>query len=133
MTKYGRVVALNGNMALVVTQRESACGENCANCKGACKVSGMKFYAENKIGASLGDEVLVYTESKKFFISLIFLYILPVILVFVSSYLGSYVFKNDLITVLFFIISLFLWIAVIKKVNKLKFSHTIVKVVGKDD
>lgn len=133
MTKYGKVIALEGDMAKILSQRESACGENCANCKGGCKAEGIKFYAENKIGASLGDEVLVYTESKKFFVSLIFLYILPVILVFVSSFLGSHIFKSDLITVLFFIISLFLWVAVIKKVNKLKFSHTIVKVVCKDD
>lgn len=133
MTKQGRVIALDGKKAYIAAVRQSACGENCAHCKGNCAKSDIKFYAENKIGAKIGDEVLVFAESKKIFLPMLCLYILPVILVFVSSYLGSIVFKNDLVTVLFFILSLLLWTIVIKKVNKIKITHSVIKVVGRND
>ncbi len=133
MTKEGRVLSVSGNMAYIVSFKESSCGESCAHCTLNCTKKSIKFYAVNKIGAKAGDDVIVYANSKDIYLSSFLLYVLPVILVMASVILGSVYFKNDLLSLVFCALSLVLWVAVIKIINKKEIKHTVLKVVNKND
>lgn len=133
MTKHGRVIDLLGDMAYVAAIRESACGQNCAHCKSNCAKANVKFYAKNKIGAKIGDMVIVFADTKKVVLSILCLYVLPVILIMASVFLGSFLFKSDLATIFLCAVSLILWVAVIKIINKKEIEHTVIKVVNTND
>lgn len=133
MTKEGKVISVNGNMAYIVSFKESSCGENCAHCTLNCTKKSIKFYAINKAGAKAGDDVIVYADSKDIYLSSFLLYVLPVILIMASVFFGSLVLKSDILSIVFCLISLILWVGIIKIMNKKEIKHTVLKVVNKND
>lgn len=89
MRETGVVIKIQKNEALVSVKRKSSCGENCAMCKGVCKTPSHEALAVNSIDAKVGDVVLVETETKDVLKSAFLVYIVPVLLMFVSYILLS--------------------------------------------
>ena len=91
MTEEGIVKSVNNGFCEVVVRRKTACGDNCANCGGGCRLNFQSVAARNDIGAEAGDCVIIEMDSGKVLISAFLVYILP-LLVFVSSYfiIGSF-------------------------------------------
>lgn len=80
MKETGKVIKTYNGFADVRFIRKSACGENCANCMGGCKEKEHIARVKNAPFASIGDDVLVYTNPKKAYFSMFLIFILPVII-----------------------------------------------------
>jgi len=85
MKEEGIVKSINGDMAVVVIRRKTACGDNCATCSGACRRSFQEITAKNLCKAKEGEYVSVEMDTGKVFLSAFFVYILP-LMVFVTAY-----------------------------------------------
>lgn len=79
MEQIGVVKKTEENVADITVNRVSACGENCAHCKGGCTPSSVTVRVENPVGAKIGDRVKIETDTKKVLFASFVLYILPVL------------------------------------------------------
>jgi sigma-E factor negative regulatory protein RseC len=86
MREEGVVKSEIGELCEVVVRRKTACGDNCASCGGACRMSFQQVTAKNKIGAKAGDSVIIEMDSKKVLFSAFLVYILPVLVFFISFF-----------------------------------------------
>lgn len=85
MEQIGIVKEVYGNTATVLVHRTSACGENCAHCKGGCTSTDMKAQAENCIGAGVGDMVKMESDTGKVIFAAVMLYFVPLLAGIVSA------------------------------------------------
>jgi len=88
MEERARVVFTDGNIAKVVLKRSSACGDNCAQCKG-CSPGMTYVEAKNLIGAKVGQEVILEMKSGMFLGAVLITYVLPLIALTVGIILGT--------------------------------------------
>ena len=88
MKESGIVKSVSGDLCQVVVTRKSACGENCATCKGSCKLSDQVCTCKNLIGAKPGDRVEIEMDTKKVLKSAFLVYMFPII-IFLSAYFLS--------------------------------------------
>lgn len=77
MEQIGTVKSVTGSMAEVKVHRISACGENCAHCKGGCTPSDIVAKAENRVSAKVGDTVKIESDTGKVILAAVLLYIVP--------------------------------------------------------
>lgn len=91
MKETGIVKSVDGEFCTCMTKRKSACGENCASCKAACSSREHTFVAKNKIGAEVGDTVVIEMPTKSVLKSAFLVYILP-LLAFLLGF--SYLFET---------------------------------------
>lgn len=99
MKEEGIVKTVKGDTCEAVVRRKTACGDNCASCKGACRMQFQTVKVKNNVGAKAGDTVEIEMENKKVFLSAFFVYILP-LLVFITVYgVGEKIFFNSIKTV----------------------------------
>lgn len=87
MREEGVVRKETDGICEVIVRRKTACGDNCASCKGACKMNFQSVTAKNAVGAKAGDIVVIEMDSKKVLFSAFLVYIMP-LLVFVISFYG---------------------------------------------
>lgn len=85
MEQIGIVREVIGNTAIVSVNRVSACGENCAHCKGGCTPSGITAKAENRVGATIGDTVRVEADSGKVIFAAFMLYMVPILTAMIAA------------------------------------------------
>ena len=85
MEQIGTVVKSDGKDAVVCVNRVSACGENCAHCKGGCTPTKAYAKAENEIDASMGDTVKIETETSEVIKASAIVYFLPLVLSIISA------------------------------------------------
>ena len=90
MTQNAKVIKLlEQGKAMVMVERMSACGENCASCSAACSSrNNTTVVAENKISAAAGDDVIIRTKTSKVLTAAFLVYILPVIM-FIIAYAAT--------------------------------------------
>jgi len=89
MRETGTVQSVSGNFCNVVVTRKSACGDNCANCKGGCSLKNQICIAKNDIGAAPGDKVVIEISTEKVLKSAFMVYILPIIVFFIVYFAVS--------------------------------------------
>lgn len=88
MIVCGEVTKIKNGMAYVSTPRPVSC-EGCA-ASGACKKTEIEICAVNDIGADVGDKVDVESDEKGIALWLMaFIFLIPVILLFVGVWLCS--------------------------------------------
>ena len=80
MRETGFVKSVSGDLCEVVVSRKSACGENCASCRGACKMKKQVCTAKNEAGAEIGDHVIIEMDSTKILKSAFLVYIFPLLI-----------------------------------------------------
>jgi positive regulator of sigma E activity len=85
-------------MAEVVRVRESACSGECHKCAG-CGASSqtMIFTAHNPIGASVGDKVIVESDTATVLRGAVLLYVVPLVTFLVGYILGESVWEMGLL------------------------------------
>ena len=66
----------------MAVRRKTACGDNCATCKGGCEAREQVCIAENSHGAAVGDKVIIEIDSAKVLKSAFLVYILPILVFF---------------------------------------------------
>lgn len=88
----GMVVALDGDYAVVVGQRQSSCGS--CHQEGACATLSfggghkeVRMRVENRVGAGVGDRVLLEISERYVLRAAFLAYIVPVLALFVGGFL----------------------------------------------
>ncbi|NIS63146.1 MAG: hypothetical protein GTO13_21370 [Proteobacteria bacterium] len=91
LEEIGVVLKVEGELAVVKTQRSSMC-EGCHS-GGFCKALGgdsdMEVAARNEAGAKVGDEVRVTIASKTFLTASFLVYMVPVTALILGALLGA--------------------------------------------
>lgn len=85
MHEIGIIVEENGKYAKAAVLRRSACGENCASCKGGCTPAETVLNVKNTIGAKKGDRVMLELPDKKALGAAAIVYLLPLAALFAGS------------------------------------------------
>ncbi len=93
MKQVGIVENVNGDMVTVRIKRASACGENCASCKGGCTPTEQIVSARNDAGAKKGDSVVLQMDNKYVLFAAFLVYILPLVALF-CIYAAVFVFTE---------------------------------------
>lgn len=132
MEIVGTVIALDGESATVSVKRVSACGENCANCKGMCETTNTTAIAKNLAGAHIGDMVKIESESTTVIRAAVVLYIIPVLVTILIAALVYGLGFSDLYVFIFSTLGFFLSFLIIKMFDrKLAPKSYITKVIKK--
>ena len=118
MEIIGTVVSANENKATVLVKRTSACGENCANCKGACETTKMKSVVENVVGAGVGDVVKIESNSADVVRAAFILYMAPILISIIAAVFSYSFGLSDILTILIFAGCFFLSFFVLKLFEK---------------
>lgn len=100
MREVGFVDEVQGDYAIVRVAKKSACGENCASCKGGCAPGERKIKVKNPIYAKKGDRVILELTEGKLLSAAFLAYILPVIIFFAGYFWGDALFKAEIAAVL---------------------------------
>jgi len=121
MTNYGTVSkVLPDGKAEVQVVRQSACGGNCAGCKGCAEKSVMTAVANNTVNAQVGQRVLIESQTKTIFSVAAFVYVMPLVLVLVSYAIASSLGASEGICVLVSFLALALSGVILVVGHKLK-------------
>lgn len=94
MKQIGTVVEVNEDKATVAVRRASACGENCAMCKGECAPTLHKAQVLNSAAAECGDLVRIETADTAVLKSAFLVYFLPLVILFLCYGVAFSVSKN---------------------------------------
>lgn len=85
MEQVGTVKQIIGTRAVVLVRRASACGENCARCKGGCAQTNISATVENRAGAVVGDRVKIETDTRRVILAAVLLYFVPCLVAIVCA------------------------------------------------
>ncbi|OJV65632.1 MAG: hypothetical protein BGO41_07285 [Clostridiales bacterium 38-18] len=119
MYKNGTVVSIADKMAVIEVIRTSACGENCASCKGGCQTNGILVKVENTLEAQKGDIVRIDADTKRVLKFSSVFYLIPLVFLMVGI-LGTSVFLkgSDLVSLLVGTLLLAISLFLIHKLTK---------------
>ena len=119
-------------MAQVIHLRESACSGDCHKCSGCGAAKEyMIFDAVNHIGASKGDLVVIKSETGPVMKAVGVFYVLPLVLFFLSYYLGTFLNAGGIVGGLGFFLGIGLAVVYDRKVaQNQKTVHTITGYAG---
>lgn len=95
MEQIGTVMKTEGNMAVVTVNRVSACGENCAHCRGGCTPTKVQARVVNGVGAKVGDVVKLETETGAVIKASLILYFVPCVVAILGAVLASSVWQRS--------------------------------------
>lgn len=94
MENIGLVKSVKENIATVEVRRASACGENCASCKGGCAPTNHYITATNEVDASAGQYVKLEMENKHVLGAAFLVYIVPLAGMILGILLGIVAVEN---------------------------------------
>ena len=117
MVSKGVVTKTYSNKATVLVQRSSACGHDCAECN-LCKNPEIETEVLNPINAKEGDTVVIETDTPKVLKNAFMLYMLPVIIFFVSYMVGVCLTDFLPFRIVFIGVCLVIWFLFIRTYSK---------------
>lgn len=89
MREIGKVVKIEGNQAMILFVRGTACGE-CGKCQVGKDKLEMIMTADNDVGAQVGDEVEIELENMSFMTAVIIAYGFPLLALMAGIFGGYY-------------------------------------------
>lgn len=131
MNQTGIVEKTDGKVAVVRISRQSACGENCASCKGGCTPTEQVVEAKNVPDAKVGDKVSLYMPSKTVLGAAAMVYVIPLgILIIAYGIISMYLSELRSIVISCAVMAVsYAVIAAICKKNKNKYQLVIEKII----
>lgn len=87
MKETGQIVAIDGNDALVLFNRTTACGK-CGACGMTKEQQTVTVKAQNTLNAQVGEKVELEFASKNAFKSSLIAYIFPLFMLFLGIFIG---------------------------------------------
>jgi sigma-E factor negative regulatory protein RseC len=109
----GVVIKTLNNIAIVKVPRVSACGGSCASC-GGCGSNFITTEAENSIGATVGQMVILVSKTSQILLLTLITYFLPLIILL----LLGIIFKTlNYISAISTILAFTLYFLLVKQVN----------------
>lgn len=118
MEQIGIVERIEGKQAVVTVARASACGENCAHCKGGCTPTKVQAWVENGAGAKPGDLVKLETSTAQVVRASLILYFVPCLFAIFGAVAASNLFHSTAVAAVCAGTAFFACFAVIKLFDK---------------
>lgn len=131
MTEIGFVDKISDGVTTVRVAKKSACGENCASCKGGCTPGERILEVKNPIGAMPGERVILELPDGRFLTAAFLVYILPLVMFITGYFMMGTVFDAEwqmMFGGAMFCVLGFIMVKIVNKKNKEKYMAEIVKV-----
>ena len=125
----------NDSYAIVRVLKKSACGENCASCKGGCVPTERSVKVKNTISAKVGERVVLEMKDSKVLTAAFIVYILPMIVFFSGYFVGGKFFDEEggkILTATLFALLTLPFLKIYDGKNKEKYMAEIVKRISGD-
>lgn len=137
MKEIGKVTRTEGKNAYVRMDKKGECAK-CGMCLFPKNANSVEICVLNEIGAKKGDSVFVETSQKAKSISSALVFLVPLILILVSTVIGYFVLESEIWILSLSLISLLSWYAILavidKKLRKTStFCSTITCIVAKGE
>ena len=135
MRQTGTVERIDGEFAWVRILRKSACGENCATCKGGCVPTERVVCVKNTLPCHKGDKVILEMNTKNVMGAAFLVYIIPLLMLIFGYFLGEYLFKSEGMAILTGVILMVISVVPIKlfdKKSKDRYVPDILEIVNKN-
>lgn len=132
MTEIGFVDKVSNGITTVRVAKKSACGENCASCKGGCTPSERVLEVKNPIGAEQGERVVLELPEGRLLTAAFLAYILPLLFMIAGCILADFFYDSEWQMVLGGSVSFaigFLLAKIISKRGREKYMAEIVRVL----
>lgn len=136
MKETGTIEKIDGDFVWVRILRKSACGENCATCKGGCVPTERVICVKNTLSCHNGDKVILEMNTKNVMKAAFLVYIIPLLLLIFGYFLGEYLFKSEGMAVLSGVMLMAVSIIPLKFVDKKskdKYMSEITGIINKND
>lgn len=114
MTQNAKVVKIKDDKTYVIVKRTSACSGDCKSCSG-CDTKPIMCEVINEKGARVGDDVVIFSDTKKTLYNAFKLYILPIILLFAALFLHEAKVFNLGVLLVVILVLIILWLFILKK------------------
>lgn len=124
MREVGVVVSDSGKFATVKVDKKDECSK-CGMCLFPKGADGITFNAENTAGAKTGDAVVVEREKDGKLLGAILAFLVPLLLIGVSTIVGYVVIKKEIWVLILSVLSIVTWYCVLALIDK-----KLVKTVG---
>ena len=118
MKQIGVVLSCTRESAVVEVQRSSACGENCAHCKGGCLPTHHHALVKNTAGAGVGDRVRVETPDRAVIKSAMIVYLIPLVITFVFYGLAQVIWNQETVSMCIGLLGLVFSFGALKRMDK---------------
>ena len=133
LKEVGVVDRLEDSYAIVRVLKKSACGENCASCKGGCVPTERRVKVKNAISAMVGERVVLEMKDSKVLAAAFIVYILPIIVFFLGYFVSEIFFDKEAVKILiaiFSVLVIFPFLKLYDTKNKEKYMAEIVRKIG---
>ena len=135
MKEVGTVEKIDGEFLLVRVEKKSACGENCATCKGGCVPTDRIIRVKRTLDCQTGDKVVLDMSGKKVMGAAFLVYIIPLVVLIFGYFLGESLLGGEgtaiLSGVVFMVVSIAI-IAVFDKFSKDKYLAEVTEIINKN-
>ncbi len=117
MRESGKVIKNDGAYAVVRIDKKEECSR-CGMCLFSQNASFTDMRAENKLGASEGDIVLIEKGEGGKLLSAILVFLIPLMLIGVAAIIGTLVIKKEIWILFLSLIFILLWYAALAFIDK---------------
>lgn len=117
MRETGFVVKTEKNIAKVKVDKKDECSK-CGMCLFPQGANSIDFIADNKMGAKVGDSVVIERKTDAKFLGAVLVFLIPLILIGVSAILGFLIIKSDLSVLILSVTLIILWYVILSKIDK---------------
>ena len=129
MREIGTVERLENNFAVVKVDKKDECSK-CGMCLFPQGANSVEFVAENKIGADVGDRVIIEKGENGKLQGALLVFLVPLLLIGLSVILGLYVIKWELSVLILSGSLIILWYIILSIIDKkLKYLNSFKSVI----
>ena len=133
MQEVGQVKKVDGDYATVTVNKKDECSK-CGMCLFPKNANATEFQAKNSADAKVGDTVLIEIKEGGKLPALLLVFLVPLILILLSSVIANTVIKMEIWTLWLSLISVAVWFAILPIIDKAikktqAFSVEVVKVI----
>lgn len=118
MRENAIVESVHGQYAYVTVKRATACGYSCATCSAQCKNKNNSIEVENNMGARAGEHVVIEMKTSRVLKSAFAVYILPLIILFLTYFIADFLGYGEKICVLCSLAAFFVTFIVLHFIDK---------------
>ncbi len=117
MKEYAVVKSTVGKYAKVEIDKKDECSK-CGMCLFPKNAKSISVNAENPVGAKAGDKVFIETKPKVKSLSILLVFLVPLLLIIACALIGYFAFNSELAIVFSSIISVALWYLLLAVIDK---------------
>ena len=118
MKQTGIVTGVNKNGIDISVIRSTACGDSCASCSAKCELRNTSVTAGYKDGINVGDKVVFEMKTERVMFAAVLVYIVPLVLVFVTYLAAMYLGLTEGASVLAGLLVMAIWFLVMHFFDK---------------